>query len=125
MQDSGSRPDINSTLKSSKSSTDFKTAFLDITRIDMVISSIWPDIRVFLVSSITPDIWQVKYGIRPDIKKWPNYPASRMSDASLLIMIFGMSGEQDGARHQDGVDEAAPRQDGGRREEEVLHALAD
>jgi hypothetical protein len=35
-------------------------------------------------------------------------------------------GEQDGARHQDGLDEAAARQvSGGGGEEAVLHALAD
>ncbi len=35
-------------------------------------------------------------------------------------------GEQDGARHQDGLDEAASRQvSGGGGEEAVLHALAD
>jgi hypothetical protein len=35
-------------------------------------------------------------------------------------------GEQDGARHQDGLDEAAARQvGGGGGEETVLHALAD
>jgi hypothetical protein len=32
----------------------------------MVISSIWPDIRLFSVSGIRPDIRQVKFGIQPD-----------------------------------------------------------
>jgi hypothetical protein len=35
----------------------------------MVISSIWPDIQLFAVSGIQPDIRQVKSGIRPDNKK--------------------------------------------------------
>jgi hypothetical protein len=38
---------------------------------DMVIYSIWPDIRLFSlqVSGFRPDIRQVESGIRPDIKK--------------------------------------------------------
>ena len=40
-------------------------------------------------------------------------------------MAVAGAGEQDGARHQDGLDEAPARPDRGGREEEVLHALAD
>jgi hypothetical protein len=32
----------------------------------MVISSMWPDIRLFLVSDIRPDIRKGKFGIRPE-----------------------------------------------------------
>jgi hypothetical protein len=42
----------------------------------MVISSLWPDIRLFSVSGIRPDIRQLKSGIRSDTgyKKRPDYP---------------------------------------------------
>jgi hypothetical protein len=44
---------------------------LEILLIDwlMVISSILPDVRLFSVSGIRPDIWQVKSGLLADIKK--------------------------------------------------------
>jgi hypothetical protein len=32
----------------------------------MVFFSMWPDIRLFSVSGIRPDVRQVNYGIRPD-----------------------------------------------------------
>jgi hypothetical protein len=43
----------------------------------MVISSILPDIQLFLVSGIRPDIRQFKSSIRVDTghKKRPDYPA--------------------------------------------------
>jgi hypothetical protein len=46
-------------------------AFLEILRIDMGISSIWPDIRLFSAFGIRPNIRQVKSesGRIPDIKK--------------------------------------------------------
>jgi hypothetical protein len=47
-----------------------KQTFLENLSIDMASYSIWPDvrpdIRLFSVSGIRPDIRQVKSGIRPD-----------------------------------------------------------
>jgi hypothetical protein len=60
-----------------QSSNDFEKTLLEILCIHMVISSIWPDIRLFLVSGIRPNIRQVKSDIRPHIryKKRLDYPA--------------------------------------------------
>jgi hypothetical protein len=76
-----------------QSSNGSRRQFFEILWIYMVIYryrySIWPDIRLFLVSGIRPNIRQVKSGIQPDTgtgyKKRPGYPAGRISSASRVV----------------------------------------
>jgi hypothetical protein len=54
----------------------------------MVISSILPDIRLFSVSGIRPDIRHVKSGIRLDTGYKKGGLSGRISGASLFKMIL-------------------------------------
>jgi hypothetical protein len=56
-------PTYNMAFFLDQSRNDFKKTFLEILRIRMVISSIWPDIRLF---SIRPDNRKFKFCIQPD-----------------------------------------------------------
>jgi hypothetical protein len=72
----------------------------------MIISLIWPDILLFLVSGIRPDIRQVKSGIwldagykkRPDSRCIPNFTDKSMFDISKATYqyILNTSGEETG-----------------------------